>query len=272
MPQRCPVCGSAVVRDEGEAATRCTAGLFCPAQRKQALLHFASRRAMDIEGLGEKLVDQLVDDGLVRTPADLYALDAARLAGLERMGEKSAANLSPRSSAASTRHWPASSTRSASATWARRRRAILRCISAASNALMGADERRLAAGRGRRPGGRREHRAFFAEPHNRKAVEELLAAGIEIAEPATARRGAGKRGSGNSRQALRPDRHAAHADPGRGEGEDRGARRTVTGSVSKKTDYVVAGADPGSKYDKARELGVTVIDEAGLLKLLKEHR
>src|SRR5262249_20714087 len=93
MPRECPVCGSAVTRDEGEAATRCTAGLYCPAQRKQALLHFASRRAMDIEGLGEKLVDQLVDNGMVRTPADLYALDAGGLEGLERMGEKSAANL-----------------------------------------------------------------------------------------------------------------------------------------------------------------------------------
>src|SRR4029077_7037286 len=93
MPAKCPVCGSAVVKAPEEAVARCSGGLYCPAQRKQALLHFASRRAMNIEGLGEKLVDQLVDKELVRTPADLYRLDAGALEGLERMGEKSAANL-----------------------------------------------------------------------------------------------------------------------------------------------------------------------------------
>src|SRR5262249_49780001 len=93
MPAKCPVCGSAVVRIEGEAASRCSGGLFCPAQRKRSLIHFASRRAMDIEGLGEKLVDQLVDAGLVQTPADIYALTQEGLADLERMGDKSAANL-----------------------------------------------------------------------------------------------------------------------------------------------------------------------------------
>ena len=98
MPTQCPECGSAVVRLPDEAVARCTGGLVCPAQRKQALLHFAARRAMDIEGLGEKLVDQLVDGGVVRTPADLYRLDVEQLAGLERMAEKSAANVSPRSS------------------------------------------------------------------------------------------------------------------------------------------------------------------------------
>jgi DNA ligase (NAD+) len=93
MPDACPVCGSRVERIEDEAIARCTGGLYCPAQRKQALLHFASRRAMDIEGLGDKLVDQLVDHGVVETPADLYRLDLKTLANLERMGEKSAANL-----------------------------------------------------------------------------------------------------------------------------------------------------------------------------------
>jgi DNA ligase (NAD+) len=93
MPTRCPVCGSSVVRLPDEAVARCTGGLFCPAQRKQALLHFASRRALDIDGLGEKIVDQLVDGDLVSTPADLYRLRLEDLAGLERMGEKSASNL-----------------------------------------------------------------------------------------------------------------------------------------------------------------------------------
>ena len=93
MPTQCPECGSAVVRLQDEAIARCTGGLVCPAQRKQALLHFASRRAMDIEGLGDKLVDQLVDGGMVRTPADLYKLGVAKLAALERMAEKSAANV-----------------------------------------------------------------------------------------------------------------------------------------------------------------------------------
>ena len=201
MPQRCPVCGSAVVRDEGEARPAAPAGLFCPAQRKQALLHFASRRAMDIEGLGEKLVDQLVDSGLVRTPADLYALDAARLerAGAHG-GEIRGQPASPPSSAASTRRWRASSTRWASATWARRPRAIWRCISAASNALMGADSGRLAARRGRRSGGRREHRAVLRRAAQSRRRSRTAGRRDRDRRIRRARRGAGRRSGGNRRQ------------------------------------------------------------------------
>jgi DNA ligase (NAD+) len=132
MPTSCPVCGSQVVRNPDEAVARCSGGLYCPAQRKQALLHFASRRAMDIEGLGDKLVEQLVDSAIVRTPADLYRLGLLALVNLERMAEKSAAICWRRSSRASRRRWRASSTRLASATSAKRRPGIWRAISAAS--------------------------------------------------------------------------------------------------------------------------------------------
>ncbi len=133
MPTSCPVCGSAIVREDGEAVARCSGGLVCAAQRKQALLHFAQRRALDIEGLGDKIVDQLVERGLVHTPADLFALDRDTLASLDRMAEKSAANLVDVDRAREVRRRSrASSMRSASATSARRSRASWRANSAAS--------------------------------------------------------------------------------------------------------------------------------------------
>jgi DNA ligase (NAD+) len=130
LPKNCPICGSAIERPEDEAIARCTGGLFCPAQRKQALLHFAGRRAMDIEGLGDKLVEQLVDNAIVKTPADLYKLGLLAMANLERMAEKSAANILAPSKKARRRRWRASSSRWAFATSARRRRKTWRAISA----------------------------------------------------------------------------------------------------------------------------------------------
>jgi DNA ligase (NAD+) len=272
MPRQCPVCGSAVARDEGEAATRCTAGLYCPAQRKQSLLHFASRRAMDIEGLGEKVVDQLVDADLVRAPADLYALDAGTLENLERMGKKSAANLL--------------------ATIARSKRpALARFISALGianvgeatardlaghfggiEALMGADVDALQRVADVGPVVAESIVEFFAEPHNRKAVEDLLGAGIEIQNPPRAGPGQESPSAGiaGKRFVLTGTLPGMTKDEAKEQIEERGGR--VSGSVSKKTDYVVAGADPGSKYDKAVALGIPIVDEAGLLELLKQDR
>jgi DNA ligase (NAD+) len=272
MPRQCPVCGSAVARDEGAAATRCTAGLYCPAQRKQSLLHFASRRAMDIEGLGEKVVDQLVDAELVRAPADLYALDAVTLENLERMGRKSAANLL--------------------ATIARSKRpGLARFIHALGianvgeatardlaghfggiEALMGADVEALQRVADVGPVVAESIVEFFAEPHNRKAVEDLLGAGIEIQNPPRA--GPGQEspptGIAGKRFVLTGTLPGMTKDEAKERIEARGGR--VSGSVSKKTDYVVAGADPGSKYDKAVALGVQIVDEAGLLELLEREQ
>ena len=273
MPARCPVCGSAVARDEGAAATRCTAGLYCPAQRKQSLLHFASRRAMDIEGLGEKLVDQLVDAEMVRTPADLYGLDAARLEALERMGKKSADNL-----LVTIEH--------------SKRPALARFIYALGisnvgeatardlavhfggiDALMGADDAALQRVADVGPVVAASIAEFFAEPHNRKAVRDLLDAGITIQNPPAheaGRESAAPVGVAGKRFVLTGTLPTLARDDVKERIEARGGR--VSGSVSKKTDYVVAGADPGSKYEKARELGITVIDEAGLLELLKQNQ
>jgi DNA ligase (NAD+) len=269
MPTRCPVCGSSVVRLPDEAVARCTGGLYCPAQRKQALLHFASRRALDIDGLGDKLVDQLVDREFVRTPADLYRLDLAALAGLDRMGEKSAQNLL------------ASLARSRRATLARFIYALgIRNVGEATardlaahfgalEPLLDADEAALEEVPDVGPIVAASIRGFFAERHNRDVIRALRRAGVSWEE-------------GSPRRVQ----HAAAAGPA--------ARKTfvltgtlpgmtreeatslivshggkVTGSVSNKTDYVVAGAEAGSKLAKAAALGVAVLDENGLRKLFK---
>jgi DNA ligase (NAD+) len=265
MPEQCPVCGSRVERLEGEAATRCTAGLFCPAQRKQAILHFASRRAMDIDGLGEKLVEQLVDRELVKTPADIYRLDAGTLAGLERMAEKSAANIV--AAIEGSKHPTLGrliyslGIRNVGETTAR----DLALHFGSLEDLVAADEESLQRVSDVGPVVAQSIAHFFAEPHNRKVVEDLSAAGVRAVRM----------------EAVRPVEHITGRSfvltgtlPGlareeaKARIEAQGGR--VVGSVSKKTDYLVAGADPGSKYDKAQKLGVTVLDEAGLLKLLNQ--
>jgi DNA ligase (NAD+) len=265
MPDRCPVCGSRAERLEGEAATRCTAGLYCPAQRKQAILHFASRRAMNIDGLGEKLVEQLVDRELVKTPADLYRLDADTLAGLERMAEKSAENV------------VAAIGRSKHPTLARliyslgirnvgetTARDLARHFGGLEE-LTTADEESLQRVSDVGPVVAQSIAHFFAEPHNRKVVEDLSAAGVH-AERMEAVRPA-KQVAGRS-FVLTGTLPGLTREEAKARIETKGGR--VVGSVSKKTDYLVAGADPGSKYDRAQKLGVTVLDEAGLLKLLNE--
>jgi DNA ligase (NAD+) len=266
MPSACPVCGSAVIRLEGEAAARCTGGLFCAAQVKQALLHFASRRAMDIEGLGEKLVDQLVNGQVVKTPADIYKLGLAALASLERMAEKSASNLiaAIEKSKATTleRFIYALGIRHVGETTAR----DLARHFGNLDALLAADEVRLMEVPDVGPVVAQSIVRFMAEAHNREVIEQLRAAGVRWPE-----------GEGSAREAglltgrtfvLTGTLPTLTRDQAKARIEALGGK--VAGSVSKKTDYVVVGADPGSKADKARELGIRILDEAGLLQLFND--
>ncbi len=262
---KCPVCGSAIVREEGEADWRCTGGLFCPAQRKQALLHFASRRAMDIEGLGEKLVDQLVDGGLVETPADIYKLDLETLAGLERMGEKSAQNLldaienAKRSTLA--RFIYALGIRNVGEATAKD---LARHFGSFDN-LMAADEARLQEVGDIGPVVAESIASFFAERHNRDVLAKLRASGLSWPEHEGAR--AETLPLAGKTFVLTGTLPSMTRDEAKEELEALGAK--VAGSVSKKTDYVVAGAEAGSKLAKAQELQVPIIDEEGLMQLLK---
>ena len=265
MPLQCPVCGSDTSKAEDEVIARCTAGLYCPAQRKQALLHFASRRAIEIEGLGDKLVDQLVDRQLVHTPADLYRLTRETLAGLERMAEKSATNLL------------AAIEKSKQTTLARFIFALgIRTVGESTaqdlaryfgniEAVMRADNTALQQVPDIGPVVAQSIAGFFGEPHNRSVVQALLDAGVRFEQAA----------------ALELDTSGAAYDKifvltgalptlSRDEATQRirDCGGKVTGSVSKKTDFVVCGADPGSKQVKAVELGIAILDEAGLLNLL----
>ncbi len=265
MPDRCPECGSQVARLPDEAIARCTGGLFCPAQRKQALLHFASRRALDIEGLGEKLVDQLVDGEVVGTPADLYRLDLEGLAALERMGEKSAQNLLDRleKSKRTTleRFVYALGIRNVGEATAR----DLARHFGALEPLMDADEARLQEVPDVGPVVAMSIRRFFAEEHNREVIRALRRAGVRWEE---GRRGPPAGGPGAGRTfVLTGTLPSLTREAATELIESHGGK--VTGSVSKKTDYVIAGAEAGAKLAKAEALGIPVLDEAGLLKLLR---
>ncbi len=264
MPTACPSCGSAAHRPEGEAVTRCTAGLYCPAQRKQALLHFASRRALDIDGLGEKIVDQLVDGGLVRTAADLFDLEVPTLAALERMGDKAATNLV--NAIAQCKHTTLArfiyglGIRNVGESTARDLAAHFRDLTL----LMKADAQRLQQVSDVGPVVAESVAAFFAERHNRDIVSELISAGITfapIAEPA-----APVPGVAGKTFVLTGALPTLTRDEAKARIEARGGK--VSGSVSKKTHYVVAGDDAGSKRAKAEELGIAILDEQGLLQLL----
>ena len=264
MPTRCPVCGSAVTREEDEAVARCSGGLYCPAQRKQALLHFASRRAMDIDGLGERLVDQLVDGGLVRTPADVYHLSLEALAGLERMGEKSAANLlesidkSKRTTLA--RFIFALGVRNVGESTARD---LARHLGGLDR-LMEATEEELETVPDVGPVVARSIREFFRESHNREVIGKLRRAGVSWPES----KGVPARAPEEVRTfVLTGTLPNLTREEARERIEAKGHK--VAGSVSRKTSFVVAGSDPGSKLDKARELGVTILDEAAFVDLLK---
>ncbi|MFT3665923.1 NAD-dependent DNA ligase LigA [Piscinibacter sp.] len=265
MPRECPVCGSRVLREKGGIDHRCSGGLFCAAQRKQALLHFAGRRAMDIEGLGDKLVDQLVDGGLIRTLPELYTLGVAKLAALERMADKSAANL------------VAALARSRHTTLARFLYALgIRQVGEATakdlakhfgglDRVMDASVEQLLEVNDVGPVVAQSIRAFFEQPHNREVVEQLRAAGIRWDEH-----------DGSADTTPRPLLGKTLVLTGtlpslsRDEAKEliEAAGGKVSGSVSKKTHFVIAGEEAGSKLDKARELGVAVLDEAGLRALL----
>ncbi len=258
MPAACPECGSAVIRLPDEAVARCTGGLVCPAQRKQSVLHFAGRRAMDIEGLGEKLVDQLVDAGLVRTPADLYTLGVGKLAALERMAEKSAANV------------VSAIDKSKATTLARFVFALgIRHVGEATAKELarhfGSLDRLIAAGqdglttvRDVGPVLAESIARFFAEPHNRQVIDALCAAGVHWPESAPGAATAGPLAGvtfvlTGTLPALTREEAKAMVEAAGGK---------VAGSVSAKTRYVVAGADAGGKLERARALGIDVIDEA----------
>jgi DNA ligase (NAD+) len=266
MPSKCPVCGSAVEKSEDEAVARCTGGLFCPAQRKQALLHFASRRAMDIEGLGDKLVDQLVEGGIVRTPADLYKLGIVKLAALERMAEKSAANVNEaiEKSKDTTlgRFIYALGIRNVGEVTAK----DLARHFGGLDALMDASVEQLQEAPDVGPVVAESIAGFFRERHNREVIEQLRAAGVKWKEGAPERAATSGPFAGKI-VVLTGTLAAMTRDEAKERIEAAGGR--ITGSVSKKTDFVVAGAEAGSKLDKASELGVKVLDEEQFLKLIK---
>jgi DNA ligase (NAD+) len=288
MPERCPVCGSRVARLPGEAATRCTGGLYCRAQRVQALLHFKGRRAMDIEGLGDRLAEQLVELEMVASPADLYSLEADALAGLERMGEKSA------------RKVLASIERSRDATLGRFVFALgipgvgeevakilahhfgsLPAVLEADWAAIAADKearRKDNAKRKRRgeplepvplegigPEIMESVRRFLQEEHNREIIRRLT-------DRRTGVRLSAEQGAVPTRAAktfvLTGALPGLSRDEAKSLIESRGHK--VAGSVSRNTDYVVAGAEAGSKLERARELGIEILDEQGLRKILEQ--
>jgi DNA ligase (NAD+) len=264
LPATCPVCGSEVTREEGEAIARCSGALICPAQRKETLRHFASRRALDIEGLGTKLIDQLVDGGLVQSPADLYALRALDLAALERMGEKSAANLVEAldHSRATTlpRFLYALGIRDVGEATA----AALASYFGSLQAIREATPEQIMEVPDVGPVVAGHVHAFFAEPRNEAVIAALLRHGLHW--PALPKPAPGATPLAGQTFVLTGRLDSLTRDEAGDRIRALGGK--VAGSVSKNTHYVVAGADAGSKLDKANRLGVTILDEEGLLRLL----
>jgi DNA ligase (NAD+) len=260
MPANCPACGSPVIREEGAAAFRCI-GMQCPAQLREAIRHFGSKNGLNIDGLGDKLIEQLVERGLARDVADLYMLTKEQLASLDRMGEKSAGNLL------------AEIERSKRTTLARFLFAlgipqvgehlgqVLAQEFGSVEALAEASEERLLAVHEVGPETARQIRAFFQLKQNRKVIERLLEAGVR---PVAEQRPVGGALEGKT-LVLTGTLSIARNEAAR---RITAAGGRVVGSVSSQTDYVVAGQEPGSKLAKARKLGVKVLDEAGLDKLL----
>ena len=265
MPRECPVCASRVLREKGGVDHRCSGGLYCAAQRKQAILHFAGRRAMDIEGLGDKLVDQLVDGGLIHTLAEIYKLDVVQLAALERMADKSAQNIvealekSKRTTLA--RFLYALGIRqvgeATARDLARHFGALDRIMDASSEQLLEVpDVGTIVA---------QSIKGFFEQPHNREVIAQLRACGITWEEGAGKMQAAQQPLSGRT-IVLTGALPTLTRDAAKAMIEDAGGK--VAGSVSKKTSFVVAGDEEGSKLEKAQALGVRVIGEAELLAML----
>lgn len=266
LPRTCPVCGSEALRLEGEAVARCSGGLYCAAQRKELIRHFASRRALDIEGLGEKLVEQLVDAGLVHTPADIFGLTIPQLTDLDRMGKKSAENLIQVIEHARhttlARFLYALGIREVGETTAQ----VLARHFGTLEALMKADATALVQVPDVGPVVAASIAAFFHEPHNRQVVGALRKAGVRwpehigtpLTEPGPL---SGKTFvlTGTLASMTRDDAKAGIQALG----------GKVSGSVSGKTDYLVVGAEPGSKLAEARKLGIGLMDEAAFKRLLK---
>ncbi|HEX5698297.1 MAG TPA: NAD-dependent DNA ligase LigA [Rhodoferax sp.] len=264
MPRLCPVCGSTAVREEGEADYRCTGGLFCSAQRKQAILHFAQRRAVEVEGLGDKLVDQLVDAGIISTLPDLYRLGFTALANLARMADKSAQNILDALEKSKQTTLPrflfGLGIRHVGEATAK---ALARHFGKL-DAIMDASEEALLAVADVGPIVAKSIRTFFDQAHNREVVEQLRACGLtwEEGEPAPV---AAQPLSGQT-FVLTGTLPTVGREEAKALIEAAGGK--VAGSVSKKTSFVVAGAEAGSKLNKARELGVAVLDETQLKELL----
>jgi DNA ligase (NAD+) len=264
MPRQCPICGSAVVREKTEVNHRCTGGLFCAAQRKQAILHFAQRRAVEVEGLGEKLVDQLVDGNVIRTLPDLYRLGLTSLASLDRMADKSAQNIVEALEKSKKTTLPRflfglgiRHVGEATAKELARHFGQL-------DAIMDASVEQLLQVNDIGPIVAKSLRTFFDQPHNREVVEQLRACGVTWPEgppaPVTPTPLSGKT------FVITGTLPTLSRDEAKDLIEAAGGK--VAGSVSKKTSFVVAGTEAGSKLNKAQELGVTVLDEAGLKEML----
>ncbi len=266
LPTQCPVCGSDVIRAEGEAAARCSGGLFCEAQRKEAIKHFASRKAMDIEGLGDKIVEQLVDEGLIRDVADIFVLRGSQLAALERMGDKSAENLVQ------------AIAQSKQTTLARFLFALgIREVGEATAknlsehygglaAIMQADVEMLQTVSDVGPVVAQHIVAFFRQTHNQEVIAKLQAAGVQWEECDPAQKTVGPQPLDGQTYVLTGTLSSMTRDEAKAKLQALGAK--VAGSVSKKTSAVVAGAEAGSKLTKAQDLGVDVLDEEAFLALL----
>ncbi len=288
LPKTCPVCGSEVVRPEGEAVARCSGGLFCAAQRKELIRHFAARRAMDIEGLGDKLIDQLVEKDMVETPADIYKLDMQTFADLERMGEKSAQNIVDAIEKSKTttlaRFLYALGIPDVGETTAADLARHFRDLDALEEAAVAYEKQRLKQAslepkdaekllkeldlrkmEGIGPVVAEQIGAFFNQPGNRKVIERLVKAGVHW--PAAPKAAAGSQRLAGKTLVLTGTLPSMTRDQAKDLILSHGGK--VAGSVSKKTAYVVAGSEAGSKLSEAERLGVTVLDEAGLLKLLQ---
>jgi DNA ligase (NAD+) len=265
LPKKCPICGSAVEREEGEAVARCTGSLSCAAQLKGAMLHFAGRRAMDIDGLGEKIVDQLLAAGLVHSPADLYKLTVQQFADLERLGEKSAKNL------------VSALEKSKKTTLSRFLYALgIRDVGEATaaaianhfgsvEAIQDASEEAIQEVPDVGPVVAAHAHMFFQQPHNREVIQALRDSGVHW--PAQKARAAAAEGPLTGKTFVLT---GSLESMSRDQAGDRitALGGKVTGSVSKKTHYVVAGAEAGSKLTKAQELGVEILDEDAFLKLI----
>ena len=268
LPQKCPVCGSPVEREEGAAVARCTGALTCPAQLKESLRHFASRRALDIEGLGSKLIDQMVDSGLVRNPGDLFRLTAGQLANLDRMGERSAANL-----VESFEH-------SKQTTFARFLHALgIRDVGEATaealarhfgtlDSLRGSSMEEIEEVPDIGPITARHVHAFFAEPRNARVIDALIQ--HKVRWPAAQRPSAGNSPLSGKTVVLTGKLSTMSRDEAGDYVRELGGK--VASSVSKNTDYVVVGDDAGSKLKKATQLGVKVLEEDEFLKLIGRKR